>query len=260
MRRSAIRHFITRLSEVLPHREGYLGTRLVTFMAGATGYAHALLLTVPPRTKVLSHWHTDREAIFVCTSGRGIFVLDDLEWEVLPGDALFLPLTHIHGIANPFDAPMEMLDFALFSDDESSTTLAECRSPASDAIWETTNYGRSRTYFRRQIYGNPAIQWVGELWVDPGQELDSSCFPTNTEKILLVAEGLGRLSYLGEQVVLEQGVAVHLVSGVAFSLTSDDQQAMRLIGTASLAGRYVEPVVFSRLRSEFPEEHDDEVE
>ena len=117
-------------------------------------------MTVPAKTKVLSHWHTDHEAIFVCVGGQGVFVLDDMEWSVSVGDALFIPLTHVHGIANPCAGTMELLDLALFSELESNASLDECRSPAREAQWERTKRCGTRPISRipslatRQSHGS----------------------------------------------------------------------------------------------------------
>ena len=252
VRMSALRHFVTPLANVLPHRDGYFGKRLLTFLAGATGYAHALFMTIPPKTKVLSHWHTDREAIFVCLSGHGIFLLDDMEWHVAPGDALFVPLTHIHGIANVSGGTMEMLDLALFSEREGMSSLEECRSPGHSAQWDTRQFGVARAYFPATFFGNDAIKWVGEVAVHAGMALSERDFPEGTEKVLFVLKGEAELDYLGERAPVEAGVAVHVVSGVAFTVINKGPGALRLNCSASLPGRYVEPKLFRDLQSRYP--------
>ena len=69
----SLQHFVTHLDEVIAYNgdASYTAKRLVQYPIGASGYIHGTLLLMPPGTKVLSHWHDDREAMFVCVSGTG---------------------------------------------------------------------------------------------------------------------------------------------------------------------------------------------
>jgi len=93
----------------------YVAKRLVNYPIGAAGFAHATLLTMPPETKVLSHWHDDREAVFYCVRGEGLFVLDDVERTATPGTAMLQPVHAIHGFLAGGEE-FHFLDFALLSD------------------------------------------------------------------------------------------------------------------------------------------------
>ena len=66
--------------------------------------------------------------------------------------------------------------------------------------------------------------------------------------------GEAQLDYLGERTRLEAGVAVHVVSGVACSITNSGRVPVELNCSASLPGRYLEPSLFRALRTQYPAE------
>ena len=51
------------------------------------------------------HTHDDFFHEVFIVKGRGIFVGEDTELEVKPGDAVYIPPRESHGIRNPYDEP-----------------------------------------------------------------------------------------------------------------------------------------------------------
>lgn len=245
-----IRHFTSHLSEILEHHEGYRGRRLVTFLAGAEGYAHGIHLVLPSGTKILSHWHEDREAIFYCMRGHGYYFLDGEAREVFAGDVMFIPLMAVHGVAGG-DADLEILDFALFSDTRSTAAAEDCFAHALDRGVETTPFGVRRTFFPPEIYGNPAIKWVGVYELRTGEALGIRDVPIGTEQLIIVQEGYGTLQYLGSRLELRPGSIAYLIAGVDFVIRPLSGQNLVLVGTSSVPGRYPEPQLFKTLKKTY---------
>lgn len=247
----SIHHFVSHLDQVIPHQEGYIGKRLVTFLAGAVGYAHGIFLTLPAGTKILSHWHEDREAVFYCVSGAGTFVLDDREMRVGPGDAMFVPLTSVHGFVANQNSPFHFLDFALFSTHRSVAAIDDCFAAGVDLPGTPERYGRRRALFRQETYGNPAIKFVGEYVVNPHADFSDRDVDPSSEQILLALDGVGQLEYLGESLPVSAGSIQYLIQGVPFRIENRGTAQLRLVGTSSQPGRYLEPALFQTLRNRF---------
>jgi quercetin dioxygenase-like cupin family protein len=238
----SIHHFTSHLDQVIPYTGdgSYVAKRLVLYPIGASGYAHATLLTMPPGTKVLSHWHDDREAVFYCLQGEGLFVLDDVERAATPGTAMLQPLNAVHGfVAGAAD--FHFLDFALFTDLSASRDPDACFVELADLRSVATRYGDETPLF--DTFANPCIRFVGERRIDG--RFDESDVHDGTEQIILVLEGAGELELLGQRVPLRPGSVMYLIAGLPFSVRG----TLRTIGSSSDSGRIPEPPLFDALRS-----------
>lgn len=212
----------------------------MNYPLGATGYAHATMLTMPPGTKVLSHWHDDREAVFYCVAGEGLFVLDDVERRAMPGHAMLQPLHAAHSFVATGDAPFHFVDFALLTGSGPPRRAEECFVHADEITTVPTAYGEDRPLF--SDYGNPAIQFVGERRLD--RPMTHNDIPSGTEQILLVLHGTGELDLLDETISLRSGSIMYLIEGIRFRI----EGRMRLLGTSSRPGRIREPPYFAEAR------------
>jgi quercetin dioxygenase-like cupin family protein len=248
-----IRHFTSHLSEIPEHHEGYRGRRLVTFLAGAEGYAHGIYLVLAPGRKILSHWHDDREAVFYCTSGQGYYLLEDQVREVGVGDAMFVPLMAVHGFIGG-SVDFEVLDFALFSEGRSNAAIEECFSQTSHLDAEETEFGYRRTFFPSGTYGNSAVKWVGSYELRARGTLEKRHVPIGTEQLVFVERGVGTLEYLGATLALRSGSIAYLIAEANFAIAAGPSEDLHLVGTSSLPGRYPEPPFFRRLKDRYSRE------
>jgi quercetin dioxygenase-like cupin family protein len=238
----SINHFISHLEQIIPyHGDGsYIAQRLVLYPIGAAGYAHATLLTMPPGTKVLSHWHDDREAVFYCLRGEGLFVLDDVEHAATAGSAMLQPLHAIHGfVAGATD--FQFLDFALFTSDGMERNAADCFARVEDVAPQQRAYGTDLPLFTS--FANTAIRFVGERLID-GTFTDADV-DAGTEQIVLVLDGEGELELLGRRTPLRTGSIAYLIARVPFAIHG----TVRVVTSSSLTGRIAEPPFFDRLRA-----------
>jgi quercetin dioxygenase-like cupin family protein len=238
----SIHHFTSHLDQVIPYTGdgSYVAKRLVLYPIGASGYAHATLLTMPPNTKVLSHWHDDREAVFYCLEGEGLFVLDDVERTATPGTAMLQPQNAVHGFVAG-EADFHFLDFALFTDVEVPRDPDACFVELADLTPVPTPYGDETPLF--DTFASPHIHFVGERRIDGC--FDESDVPGGTEQIVLVLEGEGELELLGQRVPLRRGSVMYLIVGLPFSVRG----TLRTVASSSDAGRIPEPPLFDMLRS-----------
>ena len=63
-----------------------------------------------PHTSIhKKHAHTEAEEIMYILKGRGVSGLGDQEFEVGPGDTLWIPRGAVHWFYNPFDEPCEFV-------------------------------------------------------------------------------------------------------------------------------------------------------
>jgi quercetin dioxygenase-like cupin family protein len=194
---------------------------------------------MPPGTKVLSHWHDDREAVFYCVRGEGLFVLDDVERTATPGSAMLQPVRAIHGFRAGSDE-FHFLDFALFTDVAVVREAAECFTHVDQIGARRRPYGSEKPLFGE--FANPAIRFVGERRVEgtfTGDDVEAG-----TEQILLVLEGDGELELLDQSARLRPGSILYLIADLPFAVTG----RLRTIGASSVAGRIPEPPLFARLR------------
>lgn len=238
----SIHHFTSHLDQVIAyHGDGsYIAKRLVLYPIGAAGYAHATLLTIPPGTKVLSHWHDDREAVFYCLEGEGLFVLDDVERAASPGTAMLQPLHAIHGFVGG-SSDFHFLDFALFTTDAVKRAPADCFSQVELITPQQRHYGSDVPFFTD--FANPAIRFVGERLID-GTFTDGDV-DAGTEQIVLVLDGEGELELLGQRTPLRRGSIAYLIAGVPFAMRG----SIRVVASSSLTGRIPEPPYFDRVRN-----------
>jgi quercetin dioxygenase-like cupin family protein len=242
------RHLINHLDEILEYRgdASYAAKRLVAYPNGASGYAHATLLRMPPRTKVLTHWHDDREAIFYCKSGTGALLLDGDLFEAAPGSAMLQRRLQAHGVVAG-DETFEVLDIALFLATAEMTERADGRFVARDGyVEERTAYGRAATPFPPAAFSNPAVTGFAELTVAAGRALTAADLDPESEHILFVLAGDGVLSYLGGEHPLREGHVAYLVAGTQFALAAASDVVALCVST--LPGRIEEPPWFNRLR------------
>ena len=246
----SIHHFTSHLDQVITYYGdgSYTAKRLVQFTWGASGYTHGAVLTMPPGTKALTHWHPDRESIYYCIGGSGIFWLDTVERQVGVGDAMFIPLMSAHCAVNTGPEPLVFLDYALFSDIRSSIDPGACFSNIETVPAVETAFGQDRPLFPQSTYGNPAIRWVGELWVEPGRALTERDVEPGTEQILQVLEGEGALDLLGQRLALSPGSVQYLIDGLPFRIGNTGRSRLRLLGTRSRPGRIPEPPLFEQVR------------
>lgn len=238
----SIHHFVSHLDQVIPYTgEGsYIAKRLVLYPIGASGYAHATLLTMPPGTKVLSHWHDDREAVFYCLQGDGIFVLDETERHASPGTAMLQPVHAIHGFVAGGDE-FRFLDFALFTDTAVERPVDACFAQVGDLTPIERPFGTETPLFPR--FANPAISFVGERRIDG--RLDESSVEPGTEQIVLVLDGDGELELAGTRVALRAGSIVYLIADLPFAI----EGRLLTVSSSSRPGRIPEPPLFDRLRA-----------
>lgn len=238
----SIHHFTSHLDQVIAYRGdgSYVAKRLVLYPIGAAGYAHATLLTMPPGTKVLSHWHDDREAVFYCLQGDGLFVLDDVEHEASAGTAMLQPLHAVHGfVAGSSD--FHFLDFALFTEHGVERAAADCFSKVESIAPHERSYGADVPLF--PSFANPAIRFVGERHIDG--TFTHADVDEGTEQIVLVLAGEGELELLGQRTPLRTGSVAYLIAGLPFAICGP----VRVVTSSSLTGRIAEPPLFDRLRA-----------
>lgn len=247
----SIQHFVTHLDEVIAYNgdASYTAKRLVQYPIGASGYIHGTLLLMPPGTKVLSHWHDDREAMFVCVGGTGRFALDEVEREVRPGIAMLQPFRAVHGFQATGTEEFRFLDLALFTDRGADIAPEDCFVDVEEVTPEPTAYGERRPYFAPDVYGNPAVRWVGEYRLRPGGVLTDAHRPAGTETILLAIAGTGMLDLLGRRIPVTPGSVHYLIDGLPFSIENTGTEQLRYITGSSAPGRYPEPPLFDRLRA-----------
>jgi quercetin dioxygenase-like cupin family protein len=217
----------------------YVAKRLVNYPIGAGGFAHATLLTMPPETKVLSHWHDDREAVFYCVRGEGLFVLDEVERTATPGTAMLQPVHAIHGFLAGAEE-FHFLDFALLSDVAVARETHACFTHVEEIAAQPRVYGSEKPLFAE--FANPAIRFVGERHIDgtfTEQEVEAG-----TEQIVFVLDGEGELELLGRSVPLRAGNILYLIADLPFAVTG----RLQTVCASSIAGRIPEPPLFARLR------------
>jgi quercetin dioxygenase-like cupin family protein len=219
----------------------YVAKRLVNYPIGASGHVHATLLTMPPNTKVLSHWHDDREAVFYCIRGEGLFVLDDVERTATPGFAMLQPVHAVHGFLAGGDE-FHFLDFALLTETAVPRPTESCFVHVDERRSQPTRYGSETTLFHE--VANPAIRFLGERRIE-GTFTDADVEP-GTEQIVMVLEGKGELDLLGRSVPLRQGSIAYLIADLPFAIDG----RLRTIAASSVAGRIPEPPLFARLRAQ----------
>ena len=238
----SLHHFVTHLDQVIPYTgEGsYVAKRLVLYPIGASGFAHATLLTMPAGTKVLSHWHDDREAVFYCLRGEGLFVLDETERRATPGTAMLQPVNAVHGFVAG-DAEFHFLDFALFTDRAVDRAVETCFSHVDELPAVDRPFGTETPLFRE--FANPAVTFVGERRIDG--RLDENDVDAGTEQIVLVLDGEGELDLAGRRVPLRAGSVAYLIAGIPFAI----EGRLRTVCSSSRPGRIPEPPLFDRLRS-----------
>jgi quercetin dioxygenase-like cupin family protein len=249
----SLQHFVSHISEIEAYfGEGsYRAKRLVHFggagTGGICGYAHAAELYLAPGTKLLSHWHQDREAIFYCLEGEGVFLLDGLERRVGPGDGMFIPLGAVHGGFNAGAREFRFLDCALFTDTRSPLEVGEgCFARIGSAPTTTARGVTWKSLFPRETFGNQAIVWWGEVWLEPGQRMQPDRYEDD-EQIFYVLEGRGRLWLGPGEVELRPGSIVHILPDVVHALANAGESPMRLVGSRSGIGRVLMPDYYRRL-------------
>jgi quercetin dioxygenase-like cupin family protein len=238
----SIRHFTSHLEEIIAYTGdgSYIAKRLVLYQVGASGYVHATLLMMPPGTKVLSHWHDDREAVFYCVQGQGTLILDDVEKEAGPGTAMLQPLNAVHGVTGG-QSEFHVLDFALFTETGVTREVSTCFTNIADRPAVATQYGQETALF--DDFANPHIRFVGERHID-GQFTEADV-PPGTEQIMLVLEGEGKLELLGQTMPLRVGSIMYLIANLPFRISG----CVRTVGASSDPGRIPEPPLFDKLRS-----------
>lgn len=238
----SLHHFVSHLDQVIPYTGdgSYVAQRLVLYPIGASGYAHATLLTMPAGTKVLSHWHDDREAVFYCLRGDGLFVLDETERHATPGTAMLQPVHAIHGFVAGRDE-FRFLDFALFTDTAVERPVDACFAQLEELAPVERRFGTETPLFPR--FANPAISFVGERRIDG--RLDESDVEPGTEQIVLVLDGEGELQLAGARAPLRAGSIVYLIADLPFAI----EGRLRTVSASSRAGRIAEPPLFDRLRA-----------
>lgn len=195
---------------------------------------------MPPGTKVLSHWHDDREAVFYCVRGTGLFVLDELEQTATPGTAMLQPVGAVHGFLAD-DDEFHFLDVALLTDTAVAREPRDCFTHVDEVPAVPRGYGSEQALFGG--FANPAIRFVGERRID-GAFTDADV-EAGTEQIVLVLAGEGQLELLGRFVPLREGSIVYLIADLPFVVRG----YLRTICASSRAGRIPEPPLFSRLRA-----------
>ena len=65
------------------------------------------LIRFLPGESLGAHLHKQVEETFYFESGRGVFVLDELEYDVHPGDAFRVEPGETHNIVNTGEGPLE---------------------------------------------------------------------------------------------------------------------------------------------------------
>ena len=255
-------HFISHMDQIIVYfgDGSYRAKRLVQYPIGVSGFAHGTMLMMPKGSKVLSHWHDDREAIFYCVAGSGTFVLDGEHEPIGPGDVMFQPLMAIHGAAASSEEEFHFIDFALFAPNEGATgrgavrpvSREECFFRAANVPETGTKFGVRRDFAPRGGFLNQAIRWIGEIWVGEGQMLGPSDIDDRAEHISMVLSGTGRLRMLDTVVELRPGSVQYLIAGLAFTLENCGTEPLRLVGVSSLPGRIPEPPYFDALRAQYP--------
>lgn len=238
----SIHHFVSHLDQVIPYTGdgSYIAKRLVLYPIGASGYAHATLLTMPAGTKVLSHWHDDREAVFYCVQGEGLFVLDETQRRAVPGTAMLQPVNAVHGFVAG-DGEFHFLDFALFTDAAVERRVDACFAEVGALRSEERRYGTETRFFAS--FANPAITFVGERRIDG--RLDLSDIGPGTEQIVLVLDGEGELELAGARMPLRAGSVAYLIADLPFVI----EGRLRTVSSCSRPGRIAEPPLFNRLRA-----------
>lgn len=251
----SVHHFVSHVSqiEVYNAEGGYLGRRLVHFGGGGTGggqicgYAHAAELYLPPGKRLISHWHHDREAIFYCLSGEGVFFLDGVERPVGPGDGMFMPLGALHGALNTGGSDLRFLDCALFTDRRSPVGVGEGCFANIERVESASERGAvTQALFRPETFGNPRVRWWGEVWLEPGQAMSAGRYERE-EQILYVLEGRGVLRLWDQDVALRPGSIAYIIAGATHALTNVGNVRLRLAGSRSEIGRVPTPPYYQEL-------------
>jgi len=242
-------HFTTHLDEVIAYNGdgSYTAKRLVLYPIGATGYAHATLLMMPAGTKVLSHWHDDREAVFLGLAGRGRFLLDGVERAAVAGTAMLQTRGAVHGFKAEGEERFDFLDVALLTDRGDHADAAGCFCEVGEVVDAETAYGSARALFAGR-FANPAIRFVGERTVAPGAGYGAETTPRGCEQIQLVTRGRGEVRLLGRTVELRAGSVLYAVDGLDFELRAGDE-GLGLVAAVSAMGRIPVPPWFAGLRS-----------
>ena len=65
------------------------------------------LIRFLPGEKLGRHLHEQVEETFYFTSGSGVMIVNDIEYDVAPGDAFRVEPGEIHDIVNTGDAPLD---------------------------------------------------------------------------------------------------------------------------------------------------------
>lgn len=72
---------------------------------------YSFIAEIPPRTEG-GRYHRHGEAIKYYLSGRAVELVGDEEYQVGPGDFIFIPANTWHGTQNPYDEPVRFLAVA----------------------------------------------------------------------------------------------------------------------------------------------------
>jgi quercetin dioxygenase-like cupin family protein len=239
-----LRHFVSHLDEIVTYvGEGsYAAKRLVLYPIGATGYVHATLLMLAPGTKVLSHWHDDREAVFYCVAGSGSFVLDEVEHEATAGSAMHQTWQAVHGLAAVGSERFDVLDLALFTDHGKHRDPESCFTVLDPTGGEATDFGRRIPLVSQDVFASDAVRFVGELVLR--DLFTEKHVERGTEQILLVLSGSGAIHLLDQRVPIRPGSILYLID-FPFGIKPDDE--LRLVGASSRMGRISVPPLFANL-------------
>lgn len=247
-----LHHFVSHISEIGPttFEGGYYGRHLVHGKADATqvcGYAHAMELYLPVGKKLVSHWHPNRENVFYCLSGEGVFFLGGIERRVGPGDGMFIPLGALHGGINLGVVDLGFFDSILPTERPSPLPVGEACFANIERAPTTTERGATvKTLFPRETYGNSKIEWWGEIRLEPGQEIASGRYE-GAEQILYVLEGHGLLHLWDKEVALRPGSIAYIVAGATHAVANTGQERMRIVGSRSQIGRVPTPEYYKSL-------------
>lgn len=247
----SLHHFVSHISEIERYNsEGsYYGRRLVNFgggglnTSGICGYVHAAELYLPPGIKLLSHWHQDREAIFYCLSGEGLFLLDGIERHIGPGDGMFIPLGAVHGAVNTGDGEFRFLDCAFFTHRRSSIETGEdCFSNIDDTPSPGDGGALLKPLFRPEIYGNEKIKWWGEIRMNTGQMMENHY--KDQELLFYILEGNGELNFFDRDISLRSGSIAYIIPDIPYRIGNSGKSPLRLICSRCQIGRVPVPPFF----------------
>jgi quercetin dioxygenase-like cupin family protein len=247
-------YFVYHVSEIATfrHEEGYEGRRLNGLLGGSVdklggSYAQVIEVQVRAGQRILSHWHTDREAIFYCLSGRGRFLLDGLAREVGPGDAMFQPVHAVHGADNPDGVDLRFIEVVLQAPEPSRVTTGEhCFTSVARATTSEHRGATLRSLFPPSTFGSQKIDWCGELHLGEGRSLAWYADPEN-EQTLLVLEGHGTAVLEDTTTDIRPGSILFIPAGFGHALTAS--RSLRLFGVQARAGREFVPELLRRGRA-----------